>query len=104
MGISVGGSKGGPVSDPNIVPLIDVLLVLIIIFMVITPTLPAGLPTLVPQPPSPQLKVQRPNPHTIVVQVMQGGGLMINQEQSDWIRLARASLIFSRSAPKRWPS
>jgi len=34
MGMATGGSKGGPVSDPNIVPLIDVLLVLIIIFMV----------------------------------------------------------------------
>jgi biopolymer transport protein ExbD len=43
MGIAVGGSKGGPVSDSNIVPLIDVLLVLIIIFMVITPTVPTGL-------------------------------------------------------------
>jgi hypothetical protein len=30
-GMTVSGSKNGPVSDPNIVPLIDVLLVLIII-------------------------------------------------------------------------
>ena len=42
MGMAIGGSKGGPVSDPNIVPLIDVLLVLIIIFMVITPMLQKG--------------------------------------------------------------
>ena len=42
MGMSVGGSQGGPVSEPNIVPLIDVLLVLIIIFMVITPKTPTG--------------------------------------------------------------
>ena len=101
MGISVGGSKGGPVSDPNVVLLIDVLLVLIIIFMVITPTVPAGLPTLVPQPPSPQSKVQPPNPHTIVVQVMQSGGLMINQEQSDWDTLGpRLSDIFKERAEK----
>ena len=90
MGISVGGSKGGPVSDPNIVPLIDVLLVLIIIFMVMAPKVPAGLPTLVPQPPSPQSKVQPPSPHTIVVQVMQSGEVMINQEQSDWDTLGPA--------------
>jgi biopolymer transport protein ExbD len=38
MAMTVGGSKHGPVSDPNVVPLIDVLLVLIIIFMVITPS------------------------------------------------------------------
>jgi biopolymer transport protein TolR len=54
MGMVIGGSRGGPVSDPNIVPLIDVLLVLIIIFMVITPTVPTGLPALVPQPASAQ--------------------------------------------------
>ena len=52
MGIAVCGGKRGPVSDPNIVPLIDVLLVLIIIFMVITPSVPTGLPALVPTPES----------------------------------------------------
>ncbi len=101
VGMSVGGSTGGPVSDPNIVPLIDVLLVLIIIFMVITPTVPTGLPTLVPQPPSPLRKAEPPNPHTIVVQVMQGGKLMINQEQSDWDELGpRLFDIFKERAEK----
>ena len=69
MGMSVGGSKGGPVSEPNIVPLIDVLLVLIIIFMVITPKTPTGLDTLVPQPPPPNQKQQPDDNKTIVVQV-----------------------------------
>jgi biopolymer transport protein TolR len=101
MGMSVGGSKGGPVSDPNVVPLIDVLLVLIIIFMVITPQVPTGLPTLVPQPPPPQSKPEPPDPHTIVVQVMQGGKLMINQEQSDWNVLGtRLFDIFKERADK----
>jgi biopolymer transport protein ExbD len=101
MGIVVGGARGGPVSDPNIVPLIDVLLVLIIIFLVITPTVPTGLPTLVPQPPSLQSKAEPPNPHTVVVQVMQGGKLMINQEQSDWNTLGlRLSDIFKDRAEK----
>ena len=100
MTMVVGGSKGGPVSDPNIVPLIDVLLVLIIIFMVITPTVPTGLPTLVPQPSSPP-KPEPPNPHTIVVQVLQDGKLMINQEQSDWSALGpRLSDIFKERAEK----
>jgi biopolymer transport protein TolR len=101
MGMALDGSKGGPVSDPNIVPLIDVLLVLIIIFMVITPNAPTGLPTLVPQPPPPQLKPAPPDPHTIVVQVMQGGKLMINQEHSDWNVLGtRLSDIFKQRAEK----
>ncbi|HUI73939.1 MAG TPA: biopolymer transporter ExbD [Candidatus Acidoferrum sp.] len=101
MGMALGGCKGGPVSDPNIVPLIDALLVLIIIFMVITPNAPTGLPTLVPQAPPPHSKPEPPDPHTIVVQVMQGGKLMINQEQSDWNVLGtRLSDIFKQRADK----
>ena len=101
MGISIGGSKAGPVSDPNIVPLIDVLLVLIIIFMVITPQVPTGLPTSVPQTPPPQSKPEPADPHTIVVQVMQDGTLMINQEQSNWnVLRQRLSDIFKQRAEK----
>lgn len=101
MAMTVGGSKHGPVSDPNVVPLIDVLLVLIIIFMVITPTVPTGLPTLIPQPSLPQPKPEPPNPQTIVVQVLQDGELMINQEQTDWSALGtRLSDIFKERAEK----
>src|SRR5579864_6754991 len=101
MGMAIGGSKGAPVSDPNIVPLIDVLLVLLIIFMVITPTMPTGLPALVPQPSSPQSQPEPLNPYTVVVQVMQDGRLMINQEQSDWSELGpRLSDIFKERAEK----
>ena len=98
MGIAVGGGKRGPVSDPNIVPLIDVLLVLIIIFMVITPIVPTGLPVLVP---TPQSKAEPVDPRIIVVQVMQGGKLMINEEQCDWDTLSsRLSDIFKDRAEK----
>jgi biopolymer transport protein TolR len=91
------GRNNGPVSDPNIVPLIDVLLVLIIIFMVITPRMWAGLPTLIPQP----AKIDTPDARTIVVQVMQGGKLMINQDQSDWSALGpRLADIFKERADK----
>jgi biopolymer transport protein TolR len=98
MGMATGGNNGGPTSEPNIVPLIDVLLVLIIIFMVITPKVPTGLPALVPQPAP---TISKPEPSTIVVQVMQGGKLMINQDQSDWDTLgARLSDIFKERADK----
>jgi biopolymer transport protein TolR len=96
MGMAAGGGEGGAISEPNIVPLIDVLLVLIIIFMVITPTVPTGLPTLVPQPGFGAIET-----YTIVVQVMQGGKLMINQDQSDWDTLGpRLSDIFKERADK----
>jgi len=77
------------------------LLVLIIIFMVITPTVPTGLPTLVPQPSQPESKSEPPNPSTIVVHVMPGGNIWINREQSDWDKLgARLSEIFKQRAEK----
>jgi biopolymer transport protein TolR len=100
MGMSVGGSKGS-MSEPNIVPLIDVLLVLIIIFMVITPRTPTGLDTLVPQPPPPNQKQQPDDNRTVVVQVMQNGKIMINQDATTWDLLGpRLSDVFKQRADK----
>jgi biopolymer transport protein TolR len=101
MGMSVGDGRGGPVSEPNIVPLIDVLLVLIIIFMVITPRTPTGLDTLVPQPAPPNQPQQKSDDRTIVVQVMSGGKVMINQDESNWNALGpRLFDIFKERADK----
>ena len=98
MAMSMQTRNGGPVAEPNIVPLIDVLLVLIIIFMVITPKMPTGLPTLVPQPSPPTAAVQ---PSVIVVQVMSGDRLEINDEASSWDALGhRLATIFSARADK----
>jgi biopolymer transport protein TolR len=98
MGMTVGVRNGGPVAEPNIVPLIDVLLVLIIIFMVITPRVPTGLPTLVPQPSPPNAPAQ---PSVIVVQVLPGDSVKINEDASTWDELGeRLSLIFSTRADK----
>ena len=49
MGMSTGGSQGGPKSDINVTPLVDVVLVLLIIFMVITPMLQRGKPVTLPE-------------------------------------------------------
>ncbi len=87
MSMSVGGSNGGPSSDINVTPLIDVLLVLIIIFMVITPLTPHGLNALVPQPPK---HPEKPNPsddRTIVVQILDGNVLKINETPETWDQL-----------------
>jgi biopolymer transport protein TolR len=100
MAMAVGEQKG-VVSEPNVVPLIDVLLVLIIIFMVITPRTPTGLKTLIPQPPPPNQKQEQPDNRTIVVQVMQGGKLMINQDETNWAALGdRLQDIFKERADK----
>ncbi len=82
MGVSI-GTRGSSMSEPNIVPLIDVLLVLIIIFMAITPTTPAGMDTLIPQPPSKKIKLQ-PHPTAVVVVVSADGKVKINQTPTTW--------------------
>jgi biopolymer transport protein TolR len=98
MGMTPVQNKG-QFSDPNIVPLIDVLLVLIIIFMMITPRVPTGLPTLVPQS-SRDTKTISPS-DTIVVQVLDGGKLMVNDQASSWNTLGtQLSTIFRVRADK----
>jgi len=99
MAISVGETKGA-MSEPNVVPLIDILLVLIIIFMVITPRVPTGLPTLVPQPAPPNQQPQQIDT-TIVVQVLGGNRVMINQDQTTWAELRQLLAdIFKERADK----
>ncbi len=101
MGMAVGERKGA-ISDMNIVPLIDILLVLLIIFMAITPTTPKGLEALVPQPAPPnQQENQEQLSKTIVVQVLDGGKLKINQDDTTWDQLGtRLDDIFKERAEK----
>ena len=98
MGTSVGGSNRGIVSEMNVVPLIDVLLVLLVIFMII-PHHQTGLRAELPQP-APQNSVPpQAEPDIIVIQVLDGGSLKINQQSVPWDSLrSRLDEIFSRRA------
>lgn len=97
MAVSVAGTAGF-VAEPNVVPLIDVLLVLIIIFLVITPQAPTGLPAVAPQPAPERIIGDNP---VVVVQVLAGGRLMIDQDRSNWSSLgARLATIFKSRADK----
>ena len=100
MGIDVGSSSGA-MSSPNVVPLIDILLVLIIIFMVITPLTPKGMDTLVPQPSPNQQQNQELENKTVVVQVLKGDKLKINNEDATWETLGpRIEQVFKDRAEK----
>ena len=97
MGISVGGTKCGIVSEMNVVPLIDVLLVLLVIFMII-PHRQTGLKAEIPQPalPAPQPRIE---PDIIVIQVLGGGSLKINGQAVAWEALrGRLEEIFQSRA------
>ena len=101
MGMQVGDSKGGAMAEMNAVPLIDILLVLLIIFMVITPLTPKGLDALVPQPNPNQQQNQEIENKTVVVQVLDGGKLKINNEDASWDSLGpRLEQIFKERAEK----
>jgi biopolymer transport protein ExbD len=88
-------------ATPNIVPLIDILLVLIIIFMVITPLTPKGMDTLVPQPSPDKQQNQDLENKTVVVQVLKGDKLKINNEDANWDTLGpRIEQVFKDRAEK----
>jgi biopolymer transport protein TolR len=98
MGTSVGGSNRGIVSEMNVVPLIDVLLVLLVIFMII-PHHQTGLRAELPQPAPQNSAPPQAELDIIVIQVLDGGSLKINQQPVPWDSLrSRLDEIFSRRA------
>lgn len=65
MAGKVGGSKDGPVSDPNVIPFIDILLVLLIIFMVTAPIPTVDIRVDLPPPNPVPIRLEGLNPTVV---------------------------------------
>jgi biopolymer transport protein ExbD len=93
MGAKVGGSKDGPVSDPNVIPFIDILLVLLIIFMVTAPIPTVDIRVDLPPPNPVPIRLQGLNP--TIVGIREGAAgmeIFVDQETVTLSTLAARTL------------
>ncbi len=65
MAGKVGGSRGGTISEPNVIPFIDILLVLLIIFMVTAPIPTVDIRVDLPPPNPVPIRLEGLNPTVI---------------------------------------
>ena len=93
MGAKVGGSKDGPVSDPNVIPFIDILLVLLIIFMVTAPIPTVDIRVDLPPPNPVPIRLEGLNP--TIVGIREGAAgmeIFVDQETVTLATLADRTL------------
>jgi biopolymer transport protein ExbD len=76
MAGKVGGSKGGSISEPNVIPFIDILLVLLIIFMVTAPIPTVDIRVDLPPPNPVPIRLEGLNPTFVGIRET-GAGMVI---------------------------
>ena len=81
MGAKVGGNKGGPVSEPNVIPFIDILLVLLIIFMVTAPIPTVDIRVDLPPPNPVPIRLEGLNPTVVGIREGAAGMEVFVDEQ-----------------------
>jgi biopolymer transport protein TolR len=97
MAMNLGGKN--LTAQINVTPMIDVLLVLLIIFMMI-PHNTSGLPSDVPQPPSPDSSPP-PDPRQIVLEIAKDRSVRINSQPVEMADLAgKLAPLFARSGER----
>jgi biopolymer transport protein ExbD len=92
MGAKVGGSKAGPVSEPNVIPFIDILLVLLIIFMVTAPIPTVDIRVDLPPPNPVPIVLEGLNPTIVVIREGVGLELYVGPEQVTLANLGERTL------------
>ena len=82
MAGKVGGSKGGPMTDPNVIPFIDILLVLLIIFMVTAPIPTVDIRVDLPPPNPVPIRLEGLNPTIVGIRETPGGIVIYVDEET----------------------
>jgi biopolymer transport protein ExbD len=82
MAGKVGGSKGGPMTDPNVIPFIDILLVLLIIFMVTAPIPTVDIRVDLPPPNPVPIRLEGLNPTIVGIRETPGGIVLYVDEET----------------------
>jgi biopolymer transport protein TolR len=84
MGMSTGGSQGGPKSEINVTPLVDVVLVLLIIFMVVTPMLQRGKSVTLPKAAKVEAEKEgTTDPDPIILSITTDKKMFVEQDEYD---------------------
>lgn len=94
MALQVGNRSRTTLSEINVTPLVDVMLVLLIIFMVTAPMLQQGIEVQLPSETGEVLPTEQ-NP--LVITVLDGNRLYLNDQRVSLITLESALLEAARS-------
>jgi biopolymer transport protein ExbD len=93
MAGKVGGAKGGPVSDPNVIPFIDILLVLLIIFMVTAPIPTVDIRVDLPPPNPVPIRLEGLNPTIVGIRETPAGlAIYVDEEVVQISQLGQRTL------------
>ncbi|OQW58561.1 MAG: hypothetical protein A4S17_03770 [Proteobacteria bacterium HN_bin10] len=93
MAGKVGGSKGGPVSEPNVIPFIDILLVLLIIFMVTAPIPTVDIRVDLPPPNPVPIRLEGLNPTIVGIrETSTGMAIFVDEEVVQLSQLGEKTL------------
>jgi biopolymer transport protein ExbD len=93
MGAKVSsGGKGGPMTDPNVIPFIDILLVLLIIFMVTAPIPTVDIRVDLPPPNPVPIRLEGLNPTIVVLREGVGLELYVGSEQVTMANIGERTL------------
>jgi biopolymer transport protein ExbD len=93
MAGKVGSSKGGAISEPNVIPFIDILLVLLIIFMVTAPIPTVDIRVDLPPPNPVPIRLEGLNPTFVGIRETAAGlAIYVDEETVTLSQLADKTL------------